>query len=503
MRRQTARAYLAALGLAALLAACAAPADDGPDAGGGTDRTAPATAGGAPDQETGTAGTGDWTEPGLVDRTGAPVEVARPDPATGRSLDVTDFGADPAPGSGDDAAAVRDALAAARVGDEVVLPAGTYDLRSTDPGDDTANVVLRSGVDLRGAGPGETVLITSFDGEDDSRVVRGSGIEDVAVADLTITSRHDGPLGTDPDDDDAGGGPMYGIHLGARDGRASTRVLVENVTVERFERHGISVKASREVTLAGNHLADATGVGAGGKGYGIAVEGRADQRDPDAADDSRHNVVVGNTFDGEHLRHAILLQFPTHNNLVADNEIDGSILDAIDLHGEGEYLNEIRGNTVSGGQRAAVALGNSGGSKNKHDASGHGNWVHRNVLVGNREGVLVILGTPGTVVEDNEITAGEESVVGIEVRNGPGTVVRGNTVTEGSRGFWAVRLTEDDGADGRGAGTPRDVRVEDNTIRGAANGIRVDDGENVTVRGNVLDDIGGEELQVAREAEVL
>ena len=100
------------------------------------------------------------------------------------------------------------------------------------------------------------------------------------------------------------------------------------------------------------------------------------QHDPDAANDSRHNVVIGNTFDGRHLRHAILLQFRTHNNLVAENTIVGSHLDAIDLHGEGEYLNEIRDNTVIGGF----------GNKHKHDASGPGNWVHSNNLIGNRQG---------------------------------------------------------------------------------------------------------------------
>ena len=47
--------------------------------------------------------------------------------------------------------------------------------------------------------------------------------------------------------------------------------------IRKFERHGISVKASREVTLSGNYISEATGVGPGGKGYGIAVEGLADQ----------------------------------------------------------------------------------------------------------------------------------------------------------------------------------------------------------------------------------
>src|SRR5690606_29966303 len=185
----------------------------------------------------------DWRRPGLVDQHGEAVEVERPEASRGTSLDVTEFGADPAADSGDDAAAIRDAIAAADPGDEVVLPPGTYDLQSIHPNDDSANLLLRSGVHLRGAGASKTVLVTSFDGDDNSRVIRGAGVTDVIVADLTITSRHDGPLADDPNDADAGGGPMYGIHLGPRDGRPSSHMLVERVRVERFERHGISAKA--------------------------------------------------------------------------------------------------------------------------------------------------------------------------------------------------------------------------------------------------------------------
>ncbi|RLL41787.1 hypothetical protein D8M04_17115 [Oceanobacillus piezotolerans] len=445
---------------------------------------------------------GDWHAPGLVDRSGTPIEVPTPSPATGRTLDVTHFGADPDPDSQDDAAAIRAALDAAEPGDEVLLPAGTYDLRSTDPDDESANIVLHSGVDLRGEGQESTVLLTSLDGEDDSRVIRGSGIHDVIIADFTITSRYKGPLGDDPDDGDASGGPMYGIYLGAHDGQASSRVLVENLSIRRFERHGISVKASREVTISGNYISEATAVGPGGQGYGIAIEGSRDQRDPEAANDSRHNIVINNTFDGRHLRHAILLQFPTHNNLVAENIIVGSHLDAIDLHGEGEYLNEVRDNTVIGGQRAGIALGNSGGSKNKHDASGPGNWVHSNDLIGNRQGVLVILGTPDTLIEDNRITAWEHSKVGIEVRNGPGTELNGNHITGGVDEFWAIRLNEDRGTDGRGTGIPSDIRIEANVIRQAANGIKIDAGEALNLVENVIDGIDGAELEVAKGIKV-
>lgn len=58
---------------------------------------------------------------------------------------------------------------------------------------------------------------------------------------------------------------------------------------------------------------------------------------------------MGNVFDGEHLRHATLLQFPTHNKRIASNLIRGNVPESIDLHGEGDYLNEIRGNRVTGG----------------------------------------------------------------------------------------------------------------------------------------------------------
>ena len=488
-RRGLANSWWVVLGLVVLLTACTVEEPDKPVESDEAVEPAPSER-------------GDWQAPGLVNRSGKPIEVPTPGPTTGRTLDVTDFGADPDPDSKDDAAAIRAALNEAVPGDEVLLPAGTYDLRTTDPADESANIVLRSGVGLRGEGQESTVLLTSFDGEDDSRVIRASGVHDVIVADFTITSRYKGPLGDDPDNGDAGGGPMYGIYLGAHKGKASSRILVENLSIRRFERHGISVKASREVTLTGNSVSEATAVGPGGQGYGIAIEGSVEQHDPDATNDSRHNLVIGNTFDGRHLRHAILLQFPTHNNLVAENTITGSILDAIDLHGEGEYLNEVRDNTVVGGQRAGIALGNSGGAKNKHDASGPGNWVHSNDLIGNRQGVLVILGTPDTLIEDNRITAGDDSQVGIEVRNAPGTKLHGNHITGGTDKFSAIRLIKDPGADGRGKGIPSGIRIKGNVIRQASNGIRIDAGKNLCIMENVFDGIEGDEMRVADGIEV-
>ncbi|MBM9461635.1 right-handed parallel beta-helix repeat-containing protein [Nocardioides sp. zg-536] len=438
---------------------------------------------------------------GLVGPGGTPVEVSVPPGPTGRALDVTDLGADPDPGTGDDAPAIRQALAVAKAGDEVVLPAGVYDLRSADPDDEDANLVLADGVLLRGAGSDATVLRSSFDGDDDSAVVRGAGVENATVSGLAISSEHDGRLGTDPDDEGPGGGPMYGVQIGEDDGEGSRRVLIDDVSVELFQRHGITVKASREVTVTGCRVADATSVGPGGSGYGIVVEGKSDQRDPDAGNDSRHNVVVGNRLDGTHLRHGILLQFPTHNNLIADNIVDGGVRDAIDLHGEGEYLNEIRGNTVTGVDAAAIALGNPGGEENKHDASGEGNWVHDNRLIGNDQGVLVILGTPDTVIDDNGIVGRTGSSVGIELRNAPGTLVRDNAIWGTTEGFWGIRVAEDDGSSGRGAGVASDVVISGNRVTGRGNGITLEAGTGLTLEDNTVQ-VQGTPRRVFEGAEV-
>ncbi|MFA9446376.1 right-handed parallel beta-helix repeat-containing protein [Egicoccus sp. AB-alg6-2] len=435
-----------------------------------------------------------YTAPGLTEPDGSPRPILAPAPTTGRTLDVTDFGADPADDGGDDAPALRAALEAAVAGDEVVLPAGTYDLVSTMPSDRSANLALRSGVSLRGAGAGETILrshLSSGDGA--GKVLRGYGVADVEVSGVTVTSTFNGPFSTDHQADDAGGGPQYGIFLTDAASRPSERILITDVVVERFERMGVRVENSRDVVVERATFRDATGVGGGGQGYGVSIQGIAKTDRLGFPNDSRHNVVRNSTFVGPHLRHGVLLQFFTHNNLVADNVFTEIVLDAIDLHGEDEYLNEIRGNDIRDGAAAAIALGNTGGSPpSNHDAAGPGNWIHRNTISGNREGIKVHMGSPDTLIERNTITATSrpDRADGILVLNAPGTVVRDNTIS-GNRapGFWGIRLAVDPGdrnADDVGAGIPTDVTITGNRITGNTGGLWVAAGEDLTIADNVI-----------------
>jgi hypothetical protein len=446
-----------------------------------------------------------WTRPGLVNPDGEPVTVTPPAPVTGATLDVTDFGADPAPGTGDDAAAIRAAIAAAEPGDEVYFPAGVYDLDTTEPVDPTTNVALRSAVHLRGDGPDVTFLRSALTPQTSSgKVLRGSGVSGGAVTDLTGSSTFDGEFTADPQAP-GGGGPAWAIFLANSGLRPSVRVLIENVTVERFQRAGVRIEKSQEVVVRDSTFRNATSVGGGGQGYGVMIQGTPLVDRYAYPDDSRYNVVENSTFEGPYLRHGILLQYWTHNNLISGNTLTETVYDAIDLHGEDEYLNEIRRNTVIGSRAAGVGVGNTGGTATQHDASGPGNWIHHNVLKGNREGVIVHLGSPETLIENNVITDGDAAPArtGLDIRNAPDTVIRGNKIS-GNRadGFWGIHLREDPGDNGHAAGIPTDVLVEANVVTGNANGIRVDAGTGIVLDRNVVRGNAGEQLRISDDADV-
>lgn len=75
-------------------------------------------------------------------------------------------------------------------------------------------------------------------------------------------------------------------------------------------------------------------------------------------------------------------------------------------------------------------------------------------------------------------------------------------ITGGSDGFWAIRLSKDRGTDGRGTGIPSGITIDFNVIRQAANGIRIDAGEDLGMVENVVDGIDGAEMRVADGIEV-
>jgi len=162
------------------------------------------------------------------------------------------------------------------------------------------------------------------------------------------------------------------------------------------------------VEVQNSLIRNAAALGDGGQGYGIMV----------AFDQSRDNWFHDNDI-GPVIRHGILMQYRAHHNLVEHNTVYDTVSDAIDFHGEDEYSNEVRYNTVSNcpqNYSAGIGVGEfSGtiGSTTEHDNSGPHNWIHHNEVYNCVYGLRIVNNSNYTYIEDNSfhhnVTAGVQA----------------------------------------------------------------------------------------------
>lgn len=421
-----------------------------------------------------------FTKPGLYNPDGSPHPIHEPNQVTGRTLNVLDFGANPADNNTDDLPAIAAALEEARFGDEVYFPNGVYNLISQMPTDGTSHLHLKSGVNLRGESQTGTILKSYFDAQDapNSKVLTGYARHHIVISNITITSTYEGDFSSNPDQNNPDrGGPAYVIYLSDMAGSPSHHITMEHVTIEKFQRMGVRIDRSHDIVVQNSTFQKATDVGGGGAGYGVAIQGVVGINRLGHANDSHFNVVQNNRFEGPYLRHGVLVQYYSHNNLIANNTFRRVIHDAIDLHGQREYLNEITGNTLENITRGGIGVGNTGGTPpHNHSASGAGNYIHLNTLTNTRDGITVIMGSPDTVIEKNTIvnTMTPAHSKGIYLLNAPRTVVRENVIQNNTaQGFWGIHLAEDLGDrnnHNNGAGLPEDILITGNRIQGNTNG---------------------------------
>ncbi len=427
-----------------------------------------------------------WNDvhPGLFEADGTPHSLHQPHGVTSVTINVTAYGADPADNSSDDRPAIEAALAAAQTSDELYFPAGVYNLYSVKPTDKTVHFVLKSGVNWRGDGPNKSILRSEFSDQTIARFLKLRGLENIVISGLTLTSAFKGPYSTDVNvNNPAAAGPQYVISIEDNNGWPSANITVDSVQVENYRVHGVRLSNSHDVIVRRSTFLNATDVGGGGAGYGVSIQGNSL---PDNA--SRFNVVEHCRFIGPYIRHAILLQYATHNNAVRFNDCDNTRLDAIDLHGEDEYLNEIHDNRVENVTTGAgVGVGNTGAT---HDSSGPFNYIHHNLFINCREGVKVYLGSPDTRIEHNEVTGSQvSSGKGIYILNGPRTIVRGNRIHDNpGSGFSGIYLQYDNGENGKNTGPPQDVRILENSIFNNAYGVRLMSGVRIIYDDNDVHD---------------
>ena len=367
--------------------------------------------------------------------------------------------------------------AATIAGSTVYFPNGTYNLNSFSALSSTVHLVIpKNSIHLEGESRAGTLFISNKDdgGTASYYGIRMLGVNNIVLKNFTFTNSWNKNYSSNtstanPDR----GGLTYVIATGYGNSAAAHNITIDNVTVEKFRRMGVRIAAGSHDIVVKNSIArNATDVAGGGAGYGFVIQGSTHSSaitNPflnDAAKDTYFVTLDGNKTEGEYIRHAVIIQYWAHNNLITNNYFVNNQLDAIDLHGEDEYANEISYNTVVNSYRAGIALGNSGAG---HEKSGVNNWIHNNDLIGCNWGISVQYGTAQTTIENNiirdNIANAASSPRGIWLGNSDGYVVRNNIIRNNTvPGFIAIAL-RDDAAEGESpAGGPKNWIIDGNSV---------------------------------------
>lgn len=391
----------------------------------------------------------------------------------GYVIDLTDSANDDRPGI---EAVLLDAQTTA--GSTVYFPDGTYNLVTPWSTNANADIVLtKSQVNLAGQSEAGTILKSSFDDLGSLTAsytgILVSGAQNLVIHSLTITSTWNRAWATSTSGNSASaGGVTYALVIksGGSPASAASNVVVEDVLVERYHRMGIVAgPGSHDIVIRGCVAMDATDIGDGGTGYGFVAEGPGHVQattNPNLGiptKDQYFTLFDNNRAYGPNIRHAILLQYWSHNNLVAGNILDDTQLVSISLHGEDEYANEMATNAITR-DVDGIGIGNSGAT---HDASGPYNWAHNNDIAASvSRGFFVEYGSPSSTIESNTVRdTTAASGVGVLVGSSSNSVLRNNTFVDNTgSGYIAVKFIADPTMNASPAGGPVNWIVSGNSV---------------------------------------
>jgi Periplasmic copper-binding protein (NosD)/Secretion system C-terminal sorting domain len=431
---------------------------------------------------------------GMMETDGSIHLIHTPHITTGDTINVLDYGADPLDNENDDQPALDQAYAHASNGDEIYFPPGYYNLNRATIYSSTSHFKLKTGVNMRGASKDSVFLISNFplslNESESTKFFYGSAVHDIVIEGITFTSTYTGVMPTsvsvnNPDKS----APKYGIYL-TMSGvwQPSYNITIRDCDFELMRSQMVRVSTSHDVVVKRCTFSNATDIGGGGAGYGVSIQGEGPEifRDGYPAD-CIHNLVDSCNFNGPYIRHGVIIQYTAHNNVVRNSYFNRTGYDAIDLHGEDEYLNDVYGNTVEDVPTGAgVGVGNTGAT---HDASGRKNHIHHNTFNRCREGVKVYLRSPETQIYDN---VADDCSKGVYLLNAPKTNVIGNTF---KNGLYGVHLAHDNGTLGDYDGDPDSVAIAGNTLQNNSWGLQINAGthimlgENIFINNSVADSV--------------
>ncbi len=446
-----------------------------------------------------------WMTPGLVLADGSVYKSPKINKTTGKQINVLNFGAISNDTTFDNSMSFNKAIESAEPGDEIFIPSGYYYFSEAAifAKDYVAHISLKSKVNFIGEGSDSTYLISNFNENTNLKykttVVLSRTQSDIVISGFTVTSITDDYLLPDPNvsnvNNFVGSAPVYGIVIdNARPTEAHGNVIIDSVVVEKFQRMGIRIRLVRDVRVLNSVVQKATDLGGGGAGYGISIQGKTNGADLTGSTlDTLYNVVENCDIVGPYLRHGILLQYYAHNNLITNNRISDTLLDAIDLHGEDEYSNEISFNTVTNTRRgAAIGIGNSGAT---HDATGPYNYIHDNTIIGGDRGIDLLYGSTNTIITSNIIKNIEENdATGIFLQNANGTIIRDNIFEKftGENSIGIKALYSYNALD-PASGIPDGLDIRGNSLKSITDGIYVETNtENYTYGNNSFEQISGD-----------
>lgn len=446
---------------------------------------------------------GDWNMPGLFEKDGTPHAMPQTIEQSGNIINVLNFGAKANDSSKDNFAAFKSAISNAQAGDVVYIPNGIYYFTGYEKASSEyyAHIILKSNVTLRGESKEGVVLVSCFtesmNEKSSTTLIAAVNVKNVAIKNLTVSSNTSDSVYTyDKDNKDLitniWTGPKYGI-TAATGGTITSlseqarNILIDNVIVEKFRRIGIRIAKAQEVVVRNSTFRNATCLGGGGNGYGVCIQGIGHDDDcTDTLYDACFNLVENCEFLGPWLRHGTLIQYYAHNNLVQNNTYDNTLLDAIDMHGEEEYSNELCNNSLKNVRAgAAIGVGNSGST---HDATGRNTFIHNNTIINCTRGIDVLLGTNYTVIYQNEIQGSTDITShGINCRDADDVKILENTfknidqaVYINAYTVWGPSIL----------GVPNNYLIRDNTFISCQRGISIKaKGENFIIEDNTFESI--------------
>lgn len=368
-----------------------------------------------------------WQYSGLFNKEGIQYTFSEANKVTGKTWNVLEEGAQANDNTFDNTPIVNEIIVKMVAGDEIYFPEGKYYFSTQLAGNSfyRPNIhIAKDDLNIRGDGTNKTILVSKNSPINNksfpTTTILISNAQNVKISDLSFSVDFNDdnlpePKRTDINNPKNGkyDAPKYHIAVYG-DIKKTGKVVMDNLFIEYFQVDGIRIHNSAENQILNSKIQKATDIGGNGHGYGIEIRGNGTGQFQhiDTYRDTYFNVVANVEITCEFIRHGIILSYMAHNNFIFNNTVKYTGDDGIDLHGQDEFLNYIYNNISShSNSGAGIGLGNYGNSSNKHDESGVGNVLYKNVLDNNRYGITIQYETFHTQVLNNVIRNNRDGAI--------------------------------------------------------------------------------------------